>query len=68
MSAFNGVKVFAATLAHHRDQIGETVTAWLQAAKEQRSGFKVVDIIVRQSSDAKFHCVTIVVFYKEDHR
>jgi len=66
MSAFNGVQIFAATLAHQRDQLGETVTAWLKAAREQRPGFQVVEILVRQSSDAAFHCLTILIFFNED--
>jgi len=66
MKAFNGVQVFAATLAHQRDQLGETVTAWLTAARAQRPGFEIVEILVRQSSDAEFHCVTIVLFFNED--
>jgi hypothetical protein len=66
MSVFNGVKVFAATLAHQRGQLGEAVTAWLEAAAQQRPGFAMVDILVRQSSDDGFHCVTFVIFYKED--
>ena len=66
MSAFNGVKVFAATMAHQRDQLGETVTAWLTEARAQKPGFELVEILVRQSSDDEFHCLTIVVFYNED--
>jgi hypothetical protein len=59
--AFNGVKVFAATLAAHRAALGDTVMLWLTA----RPRVEVVDVVVRQSSDDRFHCLTIVLFYSE---
>jgi hypothetical protein len=58
---FNGVKVFAATLARDRESLGERVAAWIAA--NPRS--KIVDIVVTQSSDAEFHCVAITVFYAD---
>jgi len=65
MSAFNGVKVFCATMVAQRQQLGEQVTAWLEDARAQRPGFEIVDIVVSQSSDEAFHCISISVFYKE---
>jgi hypothetical protein len=59
---FNGVKVFSATMFAARDQLGETVTAWLAANPH----LTVTDFIVTQSSDSQFHCVAITVFYWED--
>jgi hypothetical protein len=59
--AFNGVKVFCATKYQDRERLGETVTHWLQ----ERPELVVVDLVVTQSSDAAFHCVTISVFYFE---
>lgn len=56
---FNGVKVFSATMAQERDQLGEKVTAWLS----ERPELQVVDTIVTQSSDEAFHCLAITVFY-----
>lgn len=56
---FNGVKVFSATMAQERDQLGEKVTAWLG----ERPELQVVDTIVTQSSDEAFHCLAITVFY-----
>lgn len=44
-----------------RDQLGEKVTAWI-AVNSHR---KLTDIVVTQSSDAAFHCITIAVFYRE---
>ena len=67
MSAFNGVKVFCATVTSRRQSLGEEVTQWLQEARQQ-PGFQVVDIAVRQSSDAAFHCLSIVVFFQEGHK
>lgn len=60
---FNGVKVFSATMVADRDQLGEKVTAWIQANKEAK---KVTDIVITQSSDEAFHCIAITVFYWED--
>jgi hypothetical protein len=60
-SAFNGVKVFAATTPDRRRELGERVTAWVA----DHADAEIVEIAVRQSSDYAFHCVTIVVFYVE---
>lgn len=66
MSAFNGVKVFCATMVAQRQTLGEEVTRWLDEARRTRAGFEVVDITVSQSSDEAFHCISICVFFKED--
>jgi len=66
MSVFNGVRVFSATMVAQRQVLGETVTAWLEDARANRPGFQLVDVVVRQSSDAAFHAVTIVIFFRED--
>ncbi len=58
---FNGVKVFSATMAQERDQLGEKITLWLQA----HPGVEIVDKIVTQSSDEAFHCLAITLFYNE---
>jgi hypothetical protein len=59
---FNGVKVFSATMVADREQLGEKVTAWMQANPNK----KVTDVVVTQSSDEAFHCIAITVFYYED--
>src|SRR6266704_3365985 len=51
---FNGVKIFSATMFAQRQQLGDGVTQWLA----ERPEFEIVDIVVTQSSDAAFHCVT----------
>ena len=58
---FNGVKVFSATMFAPREQLGETVTAWMAANPQ----LTVTEFIVTQSSDSQFHCVAITVFYWE---
>lgn len=59
---FNGVKVFSATMAQERDQLGEKLTAWLN----ERPHLKVIDKIVTQSSDEAFHCLAITLFYWDE--
>jgi hypothetical protein len=56
--AFNLVQVFSATKARERESLGERITAWLGA----RPQATIVDKAVMQSSDAEFHCLTIVLF------
>lgn len=56
---YNAVKVFSATKARDRDQLGEKVTDWLRKNKK----ISLVKTCVRQSSDQEFHCLTVVLFY-----
>jgi hypothetical protein len=58
---FTGVKVFSATKAKEREELGETVTRWLRANPQ----VEVVDRVVSQSSDDEFHCLSIVLFYRQ---
>ena len=60
-SAFNGVKVFSATMFADRDRLGDRVTDWIAVNPH----LKVTEMRVTQSSDAAFHCVAITVFYNE---
>jgi len=57
---FTGVKVFSATKARDREELGETITRWLRA----NADLEVVDKVVSQSSDDEFHCFSIVFFYR----
>ena len=57
--AFTGVKVFSATKAREREELGEKLTNWLRS----NAGVTVTDKIVTQSSDREFHCLTITLFY-----
>jgi len=60
MPLFSGAKVFSATKAKEREELGETVTRWIR----EHPKLKIVDKIVTQSSDREFHCVTITLFYQ----
>jgi len=57
---FTGVKVFSATKAKEREELGETVTRWLRS----NADVEIVDRVVSQSSDNEFHCLTIVLFFR----
>jgi len=58
---FNGVRIFAATLAREREALGERVTAWIR----DNPAKQIVDVSVTQSSDAEFHCLAITLFFWE---
>ncbi len=58
---FTGVKVFSATKAKEREELGETVTRWVRANPD----LEIVDRVVSQSSDDEFHCFSIVFFYRQ---
>jgi hypothetical protein len=58
---FTGVKVFSATKAKEREELGESVTRWLRS----NGDLEVVDRVVSQSSDNEFHCLAIVLFYRQ---
>jgi hypothetical protein len=58
---FTGVKVFSATKAKEREELGETITRWLRA----NADLEVVDKVVSQSSDDEFHCLSVVFFYRQ---
>lgn len=62
MQTYNAVKVFTATRAKEREALGEVMSAWL---KRMAGTIEVVDTKVIQSSDQQFHCLTIVVFYRQ---
>jgi hypothetical protein len=57
---FTGVKVFSATKAKERDELGDVVTRWIRSNPD----VEIVDREVRQSSDDEFHCLSIILFYR----
>ncbi len=59
--SFDGVKIFSTTLARERDALSERITKWLK----ENPRVEVVERVVRQSSDKEFHCLSIVLFYRE---
>jgi hypothetical protein len=62
--SFTGLKVFSTTLARDREALSERITGWLREHPE----LEVVDREVRQSSDKEFHCLSILLFYRERGR
>lgn len=56
-NSISTVKTFSATMAKDRALLGERVTAWLS----ERPELEVLRTIVKQSSDRKFHCISVVL-------
>jgi len=56
-----GVKVFTTTLARDRERLGETITRWIAEHPEA----EIVEKEVRQSSDQQFHCLSVILFYRD---
>ncbi|MBN2343580.1 MAG: hypothetical protein JXX29_18480 [Deltaproteobacteria bacterium] len=61
MESFNAIKVFSATKARERSELGEEITRWM----DENPGIKIVTTEVKQSSDSEFHCLSIVMFYQK---
>lgn len=59
-NSFTGVKVFSATKAKEREDLGENVSRWLRS----NADLEVVDKVVCQSSDNEFHCYSLILFYR----
>jgi len=57
---FTGVKVFSATKAKEREELGENISRWMRSNPD----LQIVDREVRQSSDNEFHCFSVTLFYK----
>ena len=57
---FTAVKVFSATKAKDREELGEHITSWLRANPD----VQIVEKVVTQSSDSEFHCLTITLFFR----
>ena len=64
MNAFDGVKVFSASMYARREHLGDEVTRWLESTR----GIQIVDIVIRQSSDREYHALSIVVFFRESSK
>jgi hypothetical protein len=60
-AAWNGAKVFTATVAQNREALGERVTLWMR----QHPELEVMETCVTQSSDEAFHCLAITVFFRD---
>ena len=55
----DGVKVFSATKAREREELGDAITDWLKANPD----VQLVDKVVTQSSDNEFHCLSVTLFF-----
>ena len=76
INQYTHLKVFSATKAKDRDELGETVNKWLDGMRDtHRQGgavpglrFSIVDTVITQSSDSEFHCLVITIFYTLERR
>jgi hypothetical protein len=57
---FEGAAIFAETMRLGREGLGERITRWLADHREREP----VEAVVLQSSDQRFHCLTIVLFWR----
>ncbi len=64
MDKFTGVKVFSATKAREREEIGDVITQWIR----DNPNVEIVEKQVLQSSDNEFHCLTITFFFRGSTR
>lgn len=58
--AFDGVKVFSCTMYAQRMEFDGRVNAWIEAHPDIR----IVDMTIVQSSDVAFHCISVVIFWR----
>lgn len=58
--SFNGLKIFSATKAKEREELGERVTDWMK----DHPDVEIVDKAITQSSDREFHCLSITLFFR----
>lgn len=57
---FTGMKVFSASMMAERALLGDKLTDWLGAHRD----LEVTEIVVTQSSDSAYHCLSFCVFYR----
>jgi hypothetical protein len=57
----DAVRVFSCTKHAEREQLGERITSFI---RQLPAGVTVVDKRVVQSSDAQFHCVSVVLYFR----
>ncbi len=57
---FSGIKVFSASMMAERALLGDKVTDWIGSHPE----LEVTEIVVTQSSDASYHCLSFCLFYR----
>ncbi|MBI3073894.1 MAG: hypothetical protein HYY84_17440 [Deltaproteobacteria bacterium] len=57
---FDGLKIFSATMAKERAELGDVITRWIV----DHADVDIVDRLVRQSSGGDYHCLTILLFFR----
>jgi hypothetical protein len=58
--SFDGLTVFSATTSFRREHLGTDITTWLR----QHPKLTPVDTVIQLSSDTRFHCMSIVIFWR----
>ena len=53
----NLIKVFSVTKARDREELGQRVTAWIEA----HPNVQIVRTVVAQTSDDRFHCLSMIL-------
>jgi hypothetical protein len=61
---FDSVRVFSASMHAARHLLGEQVTDWIAFHPQHR----VTEIVVTQSSDSAYHCISITLFFQANAR
>lgn len=56
-----GCVIFSATKFRDRENLGNHVTDWIRKHPEKH----IISTDVRQSSDSEFHCLSIVIWFRE---
>lgn len=62
LRGYDGVATFSATMPADRERLGDRVTDWLRAHPKHA----VATAVVTQSSDERFHCITMTLFWRAD--
>lgn len=53
------IKVFSATMVREREELAGQIMSWMRAEH-----VTIEQLIVTQSSDARFHCLTVTAVYQ----
>lgn len=63
MKRIKGVKVFSSTMAKDREAMGDVMTNWIGHMAKTNKNFEILDVVISQSSDSEFHCLSATYFY-----
>lgn len=59
-TGYEGVRVFSASKIRDRELLGDAVTEWIA----EHPGIEIVETVTLQSSDANYHCISIILFFR----